>query len=137
MIKSLVDSGPLAALFNKGDKFHKSAINVIKTTDVKLYTTWPVITEVAYLLGSNRLIVEDFLKWIYEGGLLIFDITHSDLNRIIELTVKYSDVPMDFADASLVAISERESLNNIFTFDNDFYIYRHKNKSFNNIWNAK
>lgn len=134
MIKCLVDSGPLVALFNKSDKFHKSAVNTLQKEKHRLYTTWPVITEVAYLLSSNRNIVQDFLSWISEGGLLLYDITYSDLNRIIELVTKYSDVPMDFADASLVAISEREDVNNIFSFDSDFYIYRHKKKSFNNIW---
>jgi len=137
MIKSLVDSGPLVALFNNSDKYNKDAIHVMKSNKLQLYTTWPVITEVVYLLGNHRTIIQDFLNWVYEGGLIMFDITLSDLFRIIELSSKYSDVPMDFADASLVAISERESLNNIFTFDSDFYIYRHKNKSFNNIWNSK
>ncbi len=37
---------------------------------------------------------------------------------------KYRDVPMDLADASLVAAAERLSLNRIFTLDSDFYVYR-------------
>ncbi|MES0490973.1 MAG: PIN domain-containing protein [Leptospirales bacterium] len=130
MKKCLVDSGPLVALFNNNE-----AIDIIQKHDLLLFTTWPVITEVAYLLGKNRKIVQDFLNWTYDGGLRLLDISLSDLNRIIHLVTKYSDVPMDFADASLVAISERESLDNIFSFDSDFYIYRHKKKSFNNIWN--
>ncbi|BDI34196.1 hypothetical protein CCAX7_62470 [Capsulimonas corticalis] len=38
---------------------------------------------------------------------------------------KYNDRPMDFADASLVALAERLSLTKIFTVDrNDFSTYR-------------
>ena len=40
------------------------------------------------------------------------------------LMEKYQDVPMDLADASLVAAAERLKLNRIFTIDSDFYVYR-------------
>ena len=45
-----------------------------------------------------------------------------ELERISEL--KYQDRPMDFADASLVALAESQGLKRIFTLDSDFYIYR-------------
>jgi uncharacterized protein len=37
---------------------------------------------------------------------------------------KYQDVSMDLADASLVAAAETLRLKQIFTLDNDFYVYR-------------
>jgi predicted nucleic acid-binding protein len=38
---------------------------------------------------------------------------------------RYSDRPMDFADATLVHLAEREGLRTIFTLDNnDFETYR-------------
>jgi len=37
---------------------------------------------------------------------------------------KYSDVPMDLADATLIVISEKENIKEIVTIDSDFYIYR-------------
>lgn len=37
---------------------------------------------------------------------------------------RYRDVPMDLADASLVAIAEVLNQRQIFTLDRDFYIYR-------------
>lgn len=49
-----------------------------------------------------------------------------------ELMGKYSDRPMDFADASLVALAERLSLTRIFTVArSDFSTYRlHGKKAF-------
>jgi uncharacterized protein len=44
--------------------------------------------------------------------------------RMRELMEKYSDLPMDFADASLVTIAEVLNLDRIFTLDSDFKIYR-------------
>jgi hypothetical protein len=40
------------------------------------------------------------------------------------LMEKYRDLPMDLADASLVALAEERTLDRIFTLDRDFRIYR-------------
>ena len=38
---------------------------------------------------------------------------------------KYRDLPMDLADASLVAVAEREGISKVFTLDRrDFGVYR-------------
>ena len=47
-----------------------------------------------------------------------------DLGRVAELMAKYESVPMDLADASLVALAEERSLRTVFTLDRDFRIYR-------------
>lgn len=49
------------------------------------------------------------------------------LNRI--LMEKYRDLPMDFADASLVRVAAREGIERIFTLDRrDFGLYRLPNR---------
>ena len=38
---------------------------------------------------------------------------------------KYRDLPMELVDASLVAVSERDGINRVFTLDRrDFEVYR-------------
>lgn len=37
---------------------------------------------------------------------------------------KYRDVPMDLADASLVAVAEERRLTTVFTLDRDFRVHR-------------
>ncbi|MCT7972112.1 hypothetical protein [Laspinema olomoucense] len=37
---------------------------------------------------------------------------------------KYQDIPMDLADASLVAVAESQKIKRIFILDSDFYVYR-------------
>lgn len=44
--------------------------------------------------------------------------------RIAALMSKYQSIPMDLADASLVALAEERGLTTIFTLDRDFRIYR-------------
>ena len=124
MKNTLIDAGPLIALFNKNDKYHKAIKKFIKAYNGILTTSWPVITEACHMLDFNINVQIDFLKWIELGGLRIEDIESTELNRIIQLSEKYSDIPIDLADASLVIISERLRIKEIITIDSDYYIYR-------------
>ena len=124
----LIDTGPIIAIFNKNDKYHEKIKNFLKNYQGKLTSTWPVVTEVSHMLDFNIQTQMDFLTWIKLGGLTIEDIEKEDLNRIIELSRKYSDVPMDLSDASLVVLSEKINLKKIITIDSDYYIYRTMHK---------
>jgi len=124
MKNTLIDARPIIALFNKSDKFHHQVKDFLKEYHGFLTTTWPVVTEVSHLLSFNVQTQIDFLTWIKLGGILIEEIHAKDIERIIELSKKYSDVQMDLADASLVVLSEKLKIKQIITIDSDYYIYR-------------
>ena len=124
MKKILIDSGPLIALFDSSDKYHHAAVNFIKTHKLPLITTLASITETLHLLDFNRNAQIDFLEWVHRGAVEIYNIENSDFNRLKELTQKYRDSPMDFADSCLVYLAEKLNLNTIATIDRDFTIYR-------------
>ena len=124
MQNTLIDAGPIIALFNKNDKYHHQIKSFLKDYQGFLTTTWPVVTEVSHMLSFNVQTQIDFLTWIKLGGVLIEEIHAKDIERIIELSNKYSDVPMDLADASLVVLSEKHIIKQIITIDSDYYIYR-------------
>ena len=42
--------------------------------------------------------------------MVLHDIEQKDIARILELTKKYSDCPMDFADATLVITAEKTGI---------------------------
>ena len=66
------------------------------------------------------------------------DIESTEINKIIQLSEKYSDMPMDLADASLIVISERLKIKEIITIDSDHYIYRTvEREMIKNIFNCK
>lgn len=130
----LVDAGPLIALFDKDDKYHNSVIKFLKQFNGQLITTWPVITEVTHLLSFNVNVQIDFLEWLKREAVTIINLENIHLERIIQLSKKYSDVPMDLADSSLIVIAELINITDIITIDSDYYIYKTKNKkSLNNI----
>jgi predicted nucleic acid-binding protein len=130
----IVDAGPLIALFDKDDKYHNSVIKFLKKFDGQLITSWPVITEVTHLLSFNVNVQIDFLEWLKREAVAIINLENIHLERIIQLSKKYSDVPMDLADSSLIVIAELTNITDIITIDSDYYIYKTKNKkSLNNI----
>ncbi|MCL2283914.1 MAG: hypothetical protein FWC26_11420 [Fibromonadales bacterium] len=65
----LVDAGPLIALFDKDDFYHKSIKRFMLANDFKLITTIAVITETSHMLDFNVQTQIDFLKWINDRGL--------------------------------------------------------------------
>lgn len=127
---AVIDAGPLIALFDKSDTYHQEVKHRLKVyrKDVqgRLVTTWPIITEVTYILEAHVHLEAqlDFLKWIIIGGLEMFDLTMEHLSRIIELQRKYSNHPMDFADATLLIGAEALNTTKVFSLDKDFSIYR-------------
>ena len=134
MKKILIDSGPLIALFDSSDKYHNNAVEFIKNNTFALITTIASITETLHMLDFNRNAQIDFLEWIYMGAVEVLKIENSDFKRLKELTDKYRDLPMDFADSCLVCLAETLVLDTIVTIDRDFTIYRIQGrKHFNTI----
>lgn len=128
MQKILIDSGPLIALFDADDKHHKKTLSFIKENKLPLVTTLASITETLHLLDFNRNAQVDFLDWLSKGALEIHNIDVPAFSRLRDLTSKYKDRPMDFADACLVYLAEELNITKIATIDRDFTIYRIKNK---------
>jgi len=137
MKRCLIDAGPLIALFDKDDNYHDSIKSFLESYNGVLYTSWPVITEVLHMLNFNVNVQIDFLKWIKMGALDIIQLSQSHISRIIELSEKYSDIPMDFADATLIIISEIKNIDDIISIDSDFYIYKNvRNEYLKNVFNG-
>ncbi|MCK4840789.1 MAG: PIN domain-containing protein [Methylococcales bacterium] len=124
MKRILIDSSPLIALFDSSDKYHLASVEFIKTNKSELITTLASITETLHLLDFNQNAQIDFLTWANAGAIAIEPITLDDLSRIRDLTIKYADLPMDFADACLVFLAENLNINQIATIDRDFDVYR-------------
>jgi len=120
----LVDSGPLIALFDKSDRYHHDIVSFLHTFDGKLVTTWAVMTEVSHMLDFNLNVQLDFLRWIELGAVEVYEITQKDLSGIIDMMQRYTNVPMDLADATLMYAAYQKDIKKILSVDSDFDIYR-------------
>ena len=100
-------------------------------------TTWAVVTETCYLIGRflGEEAKSDWLAAIGRREIEVADFTHLDCQRAATLTLRYRNLPMDFADASLVILAERLGHGRILSTDRrDFGAYRFKNtKPFENL----
>ncbi len=121
---ALIDSGPIVALFNASDTWHRPCVDGLKNYSGQLVTTWPVIAEAAHLLSFAIAAQTAVLDWVERGGLRVEHLLVEDVAYIKARMKKYSDLPMDLADASLMCIAERLEINGIMTIDRDFSIYR-------------
>jgi len=84
MQNTLIDAGPIIALFNKNDKYYKKITEFLKRYRGELISTWPVITEVSHMLGFSVQAQIDFLTWVHLGGIVVKTIEKEDIGRIID-----------------------------------------------------
>ena len=119
--------GPVVALLDRADQFHSRSIEALRRLPAEpLLTTWVCFTEAMYLLGEVGGYYFQSTLWNMQldGRLVLHELTAREIGRMALLMNQYQDIPMDMADASLVATAESLSEHRILTFDTDFYIYR-------------
>jgi uncharacterized protein len=132
-----IDTGYLYALLDPRDRWHAQASLLATTAEEGWITTWPVLTEATHLL-SSRLGVNfalGLLDDVAQGGLAVWPLPNDAAPRASALMRKYTNLPMDLADASLVLLAEHLGHGRILSTDmRDFGAYRWKNrKPFKNL----
>ncbi|HEX8917113.1 MAG TPA: PIN domain-containing protein [Chloroflexota bacterium] len=122
----LTDAGPLVAIIDRDDPDHDACVSALSSLRGPMVTTWPAFTEAMYLLGRGGWPPQSHLwRLLLSGRLEAADPEESPASRLAELMERYSDHPMDLADASLVALAESRNVQQIFTLDrSDFGSYR-------------
>lgn len=121
----LVDAGPLVAILHRSDDEHEACVAALGKLRAPLLTTWPPMTEAMYLLEFSRPAQHALLQFVERGAVSVCHLNADDLPAIRKLMDKYEDLPMDFADATLVHLANRENTRAVFTLDRrDFSVYR-------------
>lgn len=121
----LIDTGPIVALIDRGDADHTPCVQQTKQLRGSLLSTWPVITEAMYLLADVPEGQDALLGKVESGDIEIAALTAEDVAPMRQLIRKYQDLPMDFADASVVRVAQRDGLDTVFTlYRTDFQVYR-------------
>ncbi len=124
-VKGLIDTGALLAFLDSDDAWHGRCVKAFADLRLPLGTSSAILTELFHLLGDNPRDVSVAWKFIRSDAITLLPISNNDLPRLNELMKRYKDRPMDFADATLVLLAERESVTTIFSIDNnDFETYR-------------
>ena len=123
----LVDAAPLIALIDAGQgEAHRRCVETHQNIRQPLLTTWCCFTEAMYFLYHLRGWQAQNILWQFtqRKALILHTTSPAEQHRMQELMEQYQNVPMDLADASLVAAPEALGMRRIFTLDSDFYVYR-------------
>lgn len=103
----LVDTGLLVAYYSADDQYHAEARAFFERCTSKMLTTVACVTQSMFLLAADWRVQNEFLMAVSIGIFECEYLTASDFSRIAGLNAKYADLPGDFADLALIAISER------------------------------
>lgn len=121
----LIDTGAILAILEADDQWHAACLESLSSLRLPLLTTEAVLTETFHLASRNWRNIESAWRFVRSGALTVAEIGDGDLPLLHALMTRYADIEMDFADATLVHIGNRESVNVILTIDyNDFATYR-------------
>ncbi len=128
----LVDTGLLVAFYDSADDHHDIVVEFFASCTARLITTEGCVAEVMWLLSSSWQVQNEFLNHLARGVYVCEPLLAADFSRITDLNEQSADLPGDFPDLALSAISERLNIAAIATLDKDFDIYRRYRKQFFN-----
>lgn len=137
----IADAGFWIALLDDRDEAHESALAAATLWDGEGFvTTNAVVGEACHLLRIRRhaSAMAAFVRTLSMNGCRIVDVETADLPRAAALMRQYENLPMDYADASLVILAGRLGHGRILTTDRrDFGAYRWKRQHpFENLLEA-
>ena len=128
-MRAILDTGPWVALIDRSESKHDICVRWLKNFSGKLYSTESVLTEVLYLLNFSVKAQTAAIDFVLKSVVEIIPSSIESMKKVKTLIKKYSDLPMDYADATIVCLAMDTGIHNIITFDQkDFNIYRFKKK---------
>ena len=135
MRNALLDTGPFVALLDKSEHNHERCADFFREFRGKIFTTEPVLTETLYLLNSTIRGQRNGIDFIVQGGAALVPQSRESLSRAMVLMEKYRDIPMDFADATLVVLGEELGIDEVFSLDlKGFGAYRMSGRKAFKVW---
>lgn len=124
MLPVLLDTGPFVALLDRSDGAHERCVRAFELFESPLLTTEAVLTETLHLLRKPRA-QDAALAFVQSGAVEIVPYARDAFDRARALMKKYADVPMDYADATLVRLAEEMEIDRVLTLDRrGFRAYR-------------
>jgi predicted nucleic acid-binding protein len=113
----VLDTSGVVALVDRADANHAGALGAVRRERQPLLVPTAIMAEIAFVLqvrAGDRAVLA-FLDSIV-GGTTHWSCGEDDLPRVRSLMVRYADLPLGYADATVVACAERSG-GKVLTFD--------------------
>jgi uncharacterized protein len=121
----VLDTGPLLGYLDPRDQWHARAASTWPTLLERLVTTEAVVTEACHLCGRAGGPAWLPLELLLSVRVPILSLAPSLQALAVRLMRDYGETPMDYADASLVALASALGIRRVFTTDRrGFTVYR-------------
>ena len=119
MKRVLVDTGPLYAMVDQDDGWHRRVRAYLENVHPQLVIPITTLPEVCYLITAHlgALVEVQFVRSIQRDDVIIEFLKKEDLVRTGEVMAKYADMSVGFVDASVVALAERLKIREVLTTD--------------------
>ena len=118
----IVDAGFLAALIERRERHHDWAITTAARHPRPWHTSEAVLSEAFFLLDRHGAVA--LMSLLRRDQLLTPFRFSEEKQAVVTLMRKYEDVPMSFADACLVRMTEVLPEPVVLTTDAHFRVYR-------------
>ena len=120
-----MDTGPLVAALDRRDQWHDRCVEVWADVIGRCVTTEAVLTEASHLVHRGGASAAVPLEFLLAAGIPILGLERAQHRHAAALMARYADVPMDYTDATLVAVGVALKLGKVFTTDRrGFATYR-------------
>ena len=115
----LADTGAIYALIDASDAWHERVVAWWQQSRADVILPATILPEVSYLLQARigEHAEQAFVRSIADGELVVESLEDSDYPRIADVMRSYSDFPLGFVDASVVAMAERLEARVVLTTD--------------------
>ncbi|HVZ50134.1 MAG TPA: PIN domain-containing protein [Gemmatimonadaceae bacterium] len=121
----LLDTGPIVATLDPRDQWHKACVGLVARYADRCVTSEAVVTEACHLAGRAGRSGAVAIDFLLDLGVPVLSIETAGLRACARLMDRYANVPMDFADATLVAMAEALRITRVATLDvRGFRAYR-------------
>jgi predicted nucleic acid-binding protein len=122
----LLDTGPIVAFLDDTDAAHRVVVRAFERFAGRFVTTDAVVVEAMHLVSRSPAGPGLLIDFLFSSQATIHaSMSADDLLQAGELMTKYADVPMDFADATLVLLAARLRITAVCTLDRrGFRTYR-------------
>ena len=122
---AILDTGPWVALIDRSETRHAECVQWLKNFSGSLYSTEAVLTKVLYLLNFSTKAQSAAIDFALKDVVEIVPSSVESLKKAKNLMKKYADLPMDYADASIVCLATETGMQNVVTFEErNFTIYK-------------
>jgi predicted nucleic acid-binding protein len=115
----LLDSGIVYAYYDRSDRWHASAVELVRSEAGALMMPAPVVPEVDHLLGVRlgRAARRVFYRGLADASFLLVELPQERVSRVAQIDEQFAELDLGFVDSAIVALAESTGVTRVATAD--------------------